>query len=108
MADKLLKRPKRSAMIVTSSVADTIACPCLATYSATKAFASYIAQGLSFELRDQIDVFAYCPGFVSTKLLMRGEENATPWTPSASSAASACFRDIGYGPKTNGSIFHEI
>ena len=39
------------------------------TYSACKAFANNLAEGLNFELKGKVDVISYQSGMVDTKLL---------------------------------------
>jgi len=46
----MLKREKRSAIVVVSSVAGTIPMAGITTYSSTKVFASYFAEALSYEV----------------------------------------------------------
>ena len=58
----LLKRKngKRSGIVVTSSTAAKNMTPGVATYCATKAFASYMSRALNFEFKeDNIDVLAF-------------------------------------------------
>jgi len=43
--------------------------PALSLYSATKVFDSFLAEGLSYELSDKIDVMSYMAGKTATKLL---------------------------------------
>ena len=66
-----MKRPKRSAMIVTSSLASIRPFPGMLTYSACKRFVSHLAQGLNFELAEKVDVMSYNPAEVATKLIMK-------------------------------------
>ena len=40
----------------------------MSLYSASKIFVTYLAQALSYELGDNIDVFSYEPGYVETKM----------------------------------------
>ena len=47
----MLERKQRSAIVVTSSGLRLVPCPGVATYSATKVFASWIAFALSYELK---------------------------------------------------------
>ena len=55
--------------MVVSSVASEVPLAGNIVYSAGKSFASFIAMGLNYELRDKVDVLAYHPGEVATKLL---------------------------------------
>jgi short-subunit dehydrogenase len=61
---------QRSAILVTSSGLGSIPFPNMLTYSASKSFASFLAEGLNYELKDRgIDVISYQAGMVKTKLL---------------------------------------
>jgi short-subunit dehydrogenase len=63
------------------------------TYSATKTFASFIAEGLNHELKDKIDFMSYQAGEVTTKMIYRYQTDAR--TISTDRAAQVCFRDLG-------------
>ncbi len=64
---------QRSAILVTTSGLGSIPFPNMLTYSSSKSFASFLAEGLNYELKDAgIDVISYQAGMVKTKLL--GEE----------------------------------
>jgi len=90
---KRANRGQRSAIVVTSSglggrpVAGTI------TYSAAKAFSSFLAQGLSYELEEQnVDVLSWECGPTQTKM-MRGRKGAKLLSPEA--AVKGMLRDLG-------------
>jgi len=69
LIERFDKTGKPSAIFVTSSLAATMPVCGVLTYSASKAFASFISQGLNFELKDKkIDVMDYQAGNVATKL----------------------------------------
>jgi len=93
MADSLVKRDKRSAMIVTSSLPGMTPCAgTLLAYSSCQKFTSFFIKGLNFELRDKIDSLTYC-----------ASSGITP-----EKAAEACFRDVGITSKSYGSVGHEL
>lgn len=61
----------KSAIIVTSSGLGAIPLSGTVTYSATKSFASFVAEGLNYELAGKVDVLSYQAGEVTTKMLNR-------------------------------------
>lgn len=71
LSEKLLVREKRSALIVTSSLAAMAPIPASVAYSCQKVFVTYLARGMSMEMSHKIDVMSYNPGEVATKLIMK-------------------------------------
>lgn len=71
---------KRSAILVTSSVLGTLPLSGTITYSASKSFVSFLAQGLNYELKNKVDVISFEPGEVETKMLSghKGRGMITP------------------------------
>jgi len=60
MVSQLSSRSKRSGLVVTSSGLACLPIPGSITYSASKSFASYMAEGLHYELKDKnVDVLSY-------------------------------------------------
>jgi len=57
-----------SAIVVTSSGASVQPLPGGLSYSASKVFAVYFAKALHWELKGRVDVLAWKPGYVSTKM----------------------------------------
>jgi short-subunit dehydrogenase len=55
----MTKRNKRSGMIVVSSGLGALPVSGCITYSAAKSFASFIAEGLNYELEGKVDVMSY-------------------------------------------------
>lgn len=73
--------------------------PCMAVYSASKAFVNSVSESLDFEMRKQgIRILASCPGMVSTAFSTRaaGVEKVVEKTPvmSAEFAAKQIWRQI--------------
>ncbi len=56
---QLLSRKQRSGIIVVSSGLGSMPVPGILTYSCAKAFSSYLAEGLNYELKDKIDVISF-------------------------------------------------
>jgi short-subunit dehydrogenase len=71
LLDKLLSRPTRSAIVITSSIHSYLSTPLSSTYAGTKALERIFGQALHYETRHKIDLLVYTPGFVDTKLLDR-------------------------------------
>lgn len=91
-----------------SSVFGTIPAPGISVYSASKAFISYLAHGLSYELRmmsHKIDVLSYEAGRVSTKLIGQAEGGSVI---STQKAVSSSLRDLGKEVRTSGALIHEV
>lgn len=61
LSDKMLKRDKRSAIIVTSSLAAIRPMPMSVVYCAQKIFATYLARGMALEMGNRIDVLSFNP-----------------------------------------------
>jgi short-subunit dehydrogenase len=93
MLERVEKTGKKSAIIVTSSIASFVPCPGCNIYFASKAFASFFAKGLAFEVKGKIDVIDFTPGGVSTNLLP--SKFRDPLTITSARAAEVCFRDLG-------------
>ena len=65
---QLTSRSKRTGIVVVSSSAALGPIAGLTTYCATKTFASYLARGLNYELRDTCDVLAWQPAGIKTNI----------------------------------------
>ena len=82
--------------------------PGVITYSATKSFTAYLAEGLHYELEGKVDVLSYRPGHVDTKMNPKeksGDNEEDYITPER--AAFVCLRDLGCMPMTYGDVKHE-
>jgi short-subunit dehydrogenase len=102
---KLLLREKRSAILITSSAFGTFVCPGISAYNASKAFVTYLGQGLNFELREKIDVLSYEAGRVGTKLIGQKPKGTII---TVENAVKSSLRDLGYESRTNGAFIHEV
>jgi len=61
----------KAAILMTSSAASHLPTCAVGTYSASKIFVNHIAEALYTEHKDEIDVLAYCPHYVVTKMAAR-------------------------------------
>lgn len=97
MLGKLVERfdvkKKKSAIVVLSSIASIKPASGATTYCATKTFATFMAEGLCYELKGKVDVISYQPAGVATKMIHQTKASMTTILPSM--AADTCFRDIG-------------
>lgn len=93
-----MKRERRSAIVVVSSSAAIGPLPGFTTYCATKTFASFIARGLSFELKEKCDVLAWQPAGIKTKLadeFMDKEPEVGGGIISCNTAVNDMFKQLG-------------
>ena len=83
--------------MILSSISAATPLSGMTIYSATKAFDTYISEGLHHEVKDKMDVMSYQPGFVDTNMCIYGNEWRDPFSwLSPDQAAKYCFRDLGY------------
>ena len=101
----MLKREKRSAIVVTSSVYGATYYPGVTTYSCTKTFADFLGQGLNFELKDKIDSMSWQCGTVSTNMLPIPKGGLII---SVRDAVKGMLRDIGRESVTHGMWKHSF
>ena len=64
LLNKQLSRGKRSAIVVTSSIAALQPLAGRVVYCAVKSLVTYLSNALFYEVGDKIDVLSYNPGFV--------------------------------------------
>ena len=102
----LLARSTMSGIIITCSGAGLIPMPGLGTYSATKAFATYLGQGLSYELRGKIDVEAFTCGLTDTNMT---HNQAKSWRMvDTKTACRGALRDLVDRDKSFGAFKHDL
>ena len=90
---------------MTSSGAATRPFAGFLTYSCSKSFASFLAVGLSYELRGKVDCLAWEAGETKTKML--GDRKG--WsTINTDVAVKSSLRDLGSANLTNGNWRHEV
>ena len=68
MAGKLLARDQRCGVLFTSSIAAHTVNPTFASYAATKHAISCFGEAMHFELKKNVDVTVWEPGFVETNI----------------------------------------
>lgn len=99
VSKQMIKR-KKGGIVLMASLAGNQGSPKIATYAASKAFNSILAEGLWNELKKHgIDVMASCAGAISTP----GYKNAqntkdAPGTLSAQRVAEDTLKALGKGP----------
>ena len=76
-----------------------------ATYSAAKSFCSFMAEGLSWEVRQKIDVLAFEPAGVSTKMT---KKKAGGFVLSEGEAVVGALSDLGFERRTSGGFVHDL
>jgi short-subunit dehydrogenase len=106
LLDKLLARKKKTAVIVTSSIAGLNPMPGMCAYVSSKSFVTMMSITLSYECQDKLDVLSFNPGVVATPMTTNtaGEAGAT----SAEESVAACLRDLGHGDRmTLGMACHD-
>ena len=101
----MLSRKERSAILVTSSMAAKRPMPGMTTYSASKSFCSFVAEGLSWEVQEKIDVIAFEPAGVSTKML---KKKAGGMVLSEEEAVVGALADLGHERRSSGGFVHDF
>ena len=101
MANQLLARDKRCGIIFTSSVAAYAVAPGFASYSATKHAISNFGEGLYFELKKNVDVTVWEPGYVESNIHLESPPGFMTLT--AKKAVGDAFNKFG-ARKTYGSL----
>ncbi len=91
----------RGALVLMSSLAGNVGTPRLATYAATKAFNTVLAEGLWGELRGHgVDVVACCAGAVRTPGYQRTASGKdAPGTLDPDAVAETTLASLGRGPR---------
>ncbi|GAA4699484.1 SDR family NAD(P)-dependent oxidoreductase [Phytohabitans rumicis] len=91
----------RGGLIIMASLAGQQGSPGLATYAATKAFDTVLAEGLWGELRrGGVDVLTCTPGAVQTPGLARASSTRPPGTVDPDTVVAAALRALGRRPRT--------
>ena len=72
----------------------------MTAYSCTKQFASFLAEGLKYELSGKVDCLALEPAQVATKMLGEEANGMDIQTPQA--VVKAMFKDLGRQARTYG------
>jgi len=106
LLENIRARSKRSGFIIVGSSLGTFPCPGAVPYSASKAFASFIGQGLSWELEEYCDILIYEPAVVASNF--RQDKRQSFFIISSEKAATCALRDLGKESLTAGSLSHEI
>jgi len=90
----------RGAIVLMSSLAGLQGSPRLASYAASKAFNTVLAEGLWGELRNHgVDVLACCAGAVRTPGYRGAASKDAPGTLDADAVARAALAGLGRGPR---------
>ncbi|CDW81695.1 short chain dehydrogenase reductase family protein [Stylonychia lemnae] len=106
LMDKMLKRPKRTAVLFTTSVQVLAPLGGVATYSASKVYLDYLAKSLSHENRHNMDVMTFQCGLVTTKF--NGYYKGGFYAIKPQQAAFGALKDLGYEFSSHGHIYHDI
>jgi short-subunit dehydrogenase len=90
----------RGGIVLMSSLAGDQGTPRVATYAASKAFATVLAEGLWHELRPHgVDVLVSCAGAIRTPGFDRASSRAVPGTLSAAVVAERTLAALARGPR---------
>ena len=108
LTSRLSKHGQKAALVFTSSISCIRPMPGIGMYSSTKVFTTYLARALSYEMKDTVDVIAYCPGEVDTNMNPNKGEKLAPGFITAERAAETCFRDLGLEDMSYGDKIHEL
>ena len=104
LIDQMIARNHLGAMVVTSSgLGSKPVAGCL-DYSCTKSFASFLAEGLNYELKGKVDCMAWQSGKVATK--MNGDEADGSHCVTTQVAVTGMLRHLGKESLTYGCVPH--
>ena len=102
----MLGRDKRSAVLITSSIAAKCVFAGSQAYSATKSLISNFGESVHYELKKNVDVTVWEPGYVHSNIHVEAPPGfATLETPKAVSDILAC---LGKDRNTRGSLLFEF
>jgi short-subunit dehydrogenase len=104
LIDQLINREQLSALVVTSSGLGSAPIPGCVDYSCSKSFASYLAEGLNYELKGKVDCMSWQSGKVATK--MNGSEADGSHCVTRTVAVNGMFKDLGKESLTYGCLPH--
>jgi short-subunit dehydrogenase len=89
----------RGGIVLMSSIAGFQGVPRIATYAASKAFNTILAEGLWYELRDGgVDVLVTCAGAIRTPNYLKTTDKEAPGTMDAIDVAERTLDALGRGP----------
>jgi len=106
LADKLLNREKRCAVLLTSSISAAFPMAGLAAYPATKAAVSNFGEAIHFELQKNVDVTVWEPGFIDTKLLANAPKSSLKL--GCEQAVGDILCSLGKVRNTKGSFLYDM
>ena len=101
----MTNRKHRSAVLNVSSIGGMFPFPNNCTYSATKRFVDFVTFGLSYEVRQTVDLMTLRPGLVATKMTGAKESLVTA---TAKHCVQGTLDDLGQELVTYGSIGHHV
>jgi short-subunit dehydrogenase len=100
---------RRGALVLMSSLAGAQGTPRLATYAASKAFNTVLAEGLWHELRPHgVDVVATCAGAVRTPGYQARSPRTAPGTLDAEVIAAQTLASLERGPRVVPGLINKI
>jgi short-subunit dehydrogenase len=92
-------KKRKGGIVLMSSLAGTQGSPKIATYAASKAFNTVLAEGLWSEWKDyNVDVISCCAGAISTPGYEKAQSGKAPGTLQAAAVAEKALKALGTGP----------
>lgn len=92
-------KKRRGGIVLMSSLAGTQGSPKIATYAASKAFNTVLAEGLWSEWKDyNVDVISCCAGAISTPGYTKAQSGNAPGTLHPAEVAEKALQALGTGP----------
>ena len=92
-------KKRKGGIVLMSSLAGTQGSPKIATYAASKAFNTILAEGLWSEWKDyNVDVLSCCAGAISTPGYEKAQSGKAPGTLQADQVAEKALKALGKGP----------
>lgn len=100
---------RRGAVVLMSSLAGLQGAPRIATYAASKAFNTILAEGLWSELRQNgIDVVASCAGAIRTPGYAESSSHDAPGTLDPSDVAEQTLAALAHGPRVVPGLLNKL
>ena len=103
LSNQLLRRDKRCAVLITSSISCYLIRPGSASYAATKMMISNFGEAVHYELKANVDVTVWEPGYISTTMIHTANPPSCLLVPTTKAVADVLTL-LGKERRTTGSF----